>query len=87
MENRPSSNETPIQPIENKDLHWRDERRRADDNVYAIKGLWLLFALVVILSVNILLISAIHMMTSFTYSQPEDVLSGYPCWIPPGKMP
>jgi len=78
MENQTPSNETPIQPIENKDLHWRDERRRADDNVYAIKGLWLLFALVVILSVNILLISAIHMMTSFTYSQPEDVLSGYP---------
>lgn len=78
MENQTPSNDTPIQPIENKDLHWRDERRRADDNVYAIKGLWLLFALVVILSVNILLISAIHMMTSFTYSQPEDVLSGYP---------
>ena len=69
-------NQTP--PIENKDLHWRDERRRADDNTYAVKGVWILIGLAAILVLNLLLVSAVQLMTDFTHTQPDAVLSEYP---------
>lgn len=70
--------ENQIPPIQNKDLHWRDERRRADDNLYAVKGIWILIGLAAILAVNLLLVSAVQLMTDFTHSQQEAVLSEYP---------
>ena len=77
MENNiPSENND--QEWERKDLHWRDERRRADDRMYQAKGVLLLMLLVVILIANTLLVSSFQVMISYTYAEPSAILSDYP---------
>lgn len=77
MENN-SQPETNNLEWERKDLHWRDERRRADDRMYQAKGVLLLMLLVVIIIVNALLVSGFQVMVSFTYSEPSAVLADFP---------
>jgi len=77
MENN-SQPETSELEWERKDLHWRDERRRADDRMYQAKGVLLLMLLVVIIIVNALLVSSFQVMLSYTYSEPSAILADFP---------
>lgn len=63
---------------ERKDLHWRDERRKADDQMYQVKGVLLLMLLAAVIIANVLLVSGVQLMTTFTYPEAEAVLEGFP---------
>lgn len=66
------------QEWDRKDLHWRDERRRAEDNLYQIKGVFLLFLLVAVVFLNSMLAGSVQLLTDYTYPEPAAVLDAYP---------
>lgn len=78
MENNTIPPETNDVEWKNNDLHWRDERRRADDHMYSVKGVLLLMLLAAIIIVNVLLVSSFQLLISFTYPEASAVLADFP---------
>lgn len=70
--------ESTDQEWERKDLHWRDERRRADDRMYQAKGVLLLMLLAAVLVLNLLLAGSVQLLTAYTYPEPTAVPEAYP---------
>lgn len=66
------------QQWQNKDLHWRDERRRAEDTLYQVRGILLLLVLAGVLFLNGVLVGCFQLMTGFPYPQAPAVLEEYP---------
>lgn len=61
-----------------KDLHWRDERRRAEENLYQVRGVLLLLALAGALLLNAVLAGSFQIMTGFPCPEPAAVLEEFP---------
>lgn len=78
MENNTIPPETNDVEWKNNDLHWRDERRRADDHMYSVKGVLLLMLLAAIIIANVLLVSSFQLLISFTYPEASAVLADFP---------
>lgn len=66
------------QQWQNKDLHWRDEHHRAEDNLYQIRGILLLLVLAGVLFLNGVLVGCFQIMTGYPYPQAPAVLQEYP---------